>query len=191
MPSERVSERAFLAVSVLLFAANAAETIIIWSASMSAMSGMPMPGGWTMSMAWMRMAGQTWSAAAASFLGMWVVRMVSMMLPPVVPMLRRYRQSVDGRGEMRLGRLTAFVGVGYCVEGIPPCLRSPCRHRGSVIRCRPTPALGRTCMAGSLMRSTSVRLLPGGDSWGADAADEVVRVVGNGLPCDRITAERD
>jgi hypothetical protein len=39
---------------------------------MSAM-GMPMPGGWTMSMAWMRMPGQTWLGAATSFLGMWVV----------------------------------------------------------------------------------------------------------------------
>jgi hypothetical protein len=35
-----------------------------------------MTGGWTMSMAWMRMPGQTWPGAAASFLGMWVVMMV-------------------------------------------------------------------------------------------------------------------
>ena len=35
-----------------------------------------MPGGWTMAMAWMRMPGQTWPGAAASFLGMWVVMMV-------------------------------------------------------------------------------------------------------------------
>jgi predicted metal-binding membrane protein len=61
---------------------------------MSAMGGMPMPGGWTMSMAWMRMPGQTWPGAAASFLGMWVVMMVAMMLPSLVPMLRRYRQAV-------------------------------------------------------------------------------------------------
>jgi hypothetical protein len=30
---------------------------------MSAMGEMPMPGGWTMSMAWMRMPGQTWPGA--------------------------------------------------------------------------------------------------------------------------------
>jgi predicted metal-binding membrane protein len=35
--------------------------------------------------------GQTWPGAAASFLGMWVVMMVAMMLPSLVPMLRRYR----------------------------------------------------------------------------------------------------
>ena len=58
-------------------------------------------------------AGQTWPGAAASFLGMWVVMMVAMMLPSLVPMLWRYRQAVGGTGETRLGRLTALVGVGY------------------------------------------------------------------------------
>jgi predicted metal-binding membrane protein len=80
---------------------------------MSAMSEMPMPGGWTLSMAWMRMPGQTWTGASASFLGMWTVMMVAMMLPSLVPMLWRYRQAVGRRGETRLGRLTALVGVGY------------------------------------------------------------------------------
>jgi len=112
MASERASQQAFLGVSALLFAASAAVTIV-WCASMSAMGEMPMPGGWTMSMAWMRMPGQTWPGAAASFLGMWVVMMVAMMLPSLVPMLWRYRQAVGGSGERRLGRLTALVGVGY------------------------------------------------------------------------------
>src|SRR5213595_3522704 len=112
--SERASQQAFLGVSALLFAASAAVTIV-WCASMSAMGEMPMAGGWTMSMAWMRMPGQTWPGAAASFLGMWVVMMAAMMLPSLVPMLWRYRQAVGRTGEMRLGRLTALVGVGYFV----------------------------------------------------------------------------
>jgi predicted metal-binding membrane protein len=115
MFSERASQRAFLGVSALLFAASATLTIV-WCASMSAMSGrgeMPMPGGWTMSMAWMRMPGQTWPGAAASFLGMWIVMMVAMMLPSLVPMLSRYRQAVGEDGKARLGLLTAIVGVGY------------------------------------------------------------------------------
>src|SRR5271167_628794 len=112
MVSERASQRAFFGVSALVFAASAAVTIV-WSSSMSAMGGMPMPGGWTMSMAWMRMPDETWPVAAASLLGMWVVMMVAMMLPSLVPMLRRYRQAVGGPGETRLGRLTALVGVGY------------------------------------------------------------------------------
>jgi predicted metal-binding membrane protein len=110
--SEPASEHAFFGVSALLFAASAAVTIV-WCASMSAMGGMPMPGGWTMSMAWMRMHGQTWPGAGASFLGMWAVMMVAMMLPSLVPMLWRYRQAVGRTGELRLGLLTALVGGGY------------------------------------------------------------------------------
>ncbi len=109
--SARTPQHTFLAVSALLFAASAAVTIA-WSASMSGMGGMPMPGGWTMSMAWMRMPGQTWPGAAASFLGMWVVMMIAMMLPSLVPMLRRYREAVN-TGGARLGRLTALVALGY------------------------------------------------------------------------------
>jgi predicted metal-binding membrane protein len=75
--------------------------------------GMPMPGGWTMSMAWMRMPGQSWPGAAASFLGMWVVMMVAMMTPSLVPMLSSYRRSVRGPHRVRLGGLTALAGAGY------------------------------------------------------------------------------
>jgi predicted metal-binding membrane protein len=110
--SERASEHAFLGVSALLFAASAVVTVVCCG-SMSAMGEMPMPGGWTMSMAWMRMPAQTWPGAAASFLGMWVLMMVAMMLPSLVPMLGRYRQDVDRTGQTRLGRLTALVGLGY------------------------------------------------------------------------------
>jgi len=108
----RLSRRAFFGVSALLFLASAAVTIR-WCRSMSGMGEMPMPGGWTMSMAWMRMAGQSWPAAAASFLGMWAVMMVAMMLPSLVPMLWRYRRAVGGHEPARLGVLTALVGGGY------------------------------------------------------------------------------
>jgi predicted metal-binding membrane protein len=114
MASDRPSDAAFVGVSALLFAGSTTLTIVCCT-SMSAMGGMPMPGGWTMSMAWMRMPGQTWPGAAASFLGMWVVMMVTMMLPSLVPMLRRYRQAVGKANATRLARLTALVGVGYFV----------------------------------------------------------------------------
>jgi predicted metal-binding membrane protein len=113
MASDRPSEAAFVGVSALLFAGSTTLTIV-WCASMSAM-GMPMPGGWTMSMAWMLMPSQTWLGAAASFLGMWVVMMMAMMLPSLVPMLRRYRQAVGRTGATRLGPLTAIVGAGYFI----------------------------------------------------------------------------
>ncbi|MBW0001813.1 MAG: DUF2182 domain-containing protein [Verrucomicrobia bacterium] len=114
MSCERASRRSFVGISALIFAASAAVTVD-GCASMSAMGGMPMPGGWTMSMAWMRMPGQTWPGAAASFLGMWVVMMVAMMLPSLLPILLRYRQAVGRTGETRPGRLTALVGAGYFV----------------------------------------------------------------------------
>ena len=112
MVSERASRRAFFGVSALLFAAGAAVTIVR-GRSMSAMGGMPMPGGWTLSMAWMRMPGQTWPGAAAAFLGMWIAMMAAMMLPSLAPMLWRYRQAVVRTGGTRLGRLTALAGVAY------------------------------------------------------------------------------
>jgi predicted metal-binding membrane protein len=112
--SERPAQRVFYGVAALLFIVCAAVTIQ-WCGSMSAMGEMPMPGGWTMSMAWMRMPGQSWAQAAASFLGMWAVMMAAMMLPSLTPMLWRFRQAV-GMGEMHLGRLTVLAGTGYfCV----------------------------------------------------------------------------
>ena len=77
-----------------------------------------MPGGWTMSMTWMRTPGQTWPGTAASFLGMWIVMMAAMMLPALMPMLRRYREAVDQTGRARLDALTALAAGGYFVVWI-------------------------------------------------------------------------
>ncbi|CAG4904195.1 DUF2182 domain-containing protein [Paraburkholderia gardini] len=110
--SSRAARHAFLGVSALLFAASAATTVVRCE-SMPAMGEMPMPGGWTMSMMWMRMCGQTWPGVAASFLGMWAVMTVAMMLPSLVPMLWRYREAVVRTGEARLAQLTTLVGAGY------------------------------------------------------------------------------
>jgi predicted metal-binding membrane protein len=74
---------------------------------------MQMPGGWTMSMMWMRMPGQTWLGTAASFVGMWVVMMVAMMLPSLLPTLWRYREAAGEAGGAHGSWLTALVGVGY------------------------------------------------------------------------------
>lgn len=103
MASARASDHAFLAASALFFVVCAVVTVA-WCASMDAMGG-----------TWVRMPGQTWPAAAASFLGAWVVMMGAMMLPPLVPMLRGYRRAVSESAVARLGRLTAIVGLGYFV----------------------------------------------------------------------------
>src|ERR1044072_8451031 len=101
----------FLGVSALLFVGSAALTVVS-STSMSGM-GMPMPGGWTMSMMWMRMPGQSWLGAASSFVAMWAGVMGAMMLPSAVPVLLRYRLAIEGVPADRLERLTAAMGAGY------------------------------------------------------------------------------
>ena len=122
-----ISHRTFVGAAALVFATTASLTIV-WCASMSSMGEMSMPGGWTMSMAWMRMPGQTWFGAAASFVAMWVLMMVAMMLPSLVPLLWRYREAVAATAKFpsakaqpgnappdafRLARLTALVGLSY------------------------------------------------------------------------------
>jgi len=85
-------EGPFLAVGALLFMASAAGTIH-WSRTMA--GGMAMPGGWTLSMAWMPMPGETRLAAAAGFLAMWVAMMGAMMIPSLVPTLARDRPALE------------------------------------------------------------------------------------------------
>ena len=78
-----------------------AVTIAAWAytiRSAGAMSGaMPMPGGWSMSMAWMPMGDQTAVARATMFLVMWTVMMVAMMLPSVMPVVLLHRRLIDSR----------------------------------------------------------------------------------------------
>jgi predicted metal-binding membrane protein len=103
-------DRGFVWTGALLFLLSATATVA-WCGSMD--GGMPMPGGWTMSMAWMRMPGQSWPAAAAMFLGMWLVMMAAMMLPSLVSMLSRYRRGLRERGASGLAVATLLVSVGY------------------------------------------------------------------------------
>ena len=100
----------FFGAGLLLFGASAAVTII---RSMPVMEGMPMPGGWTMSMAWMRMPGQTWPGALTAFLGMWLVMMAAMMLPSLLPMLWRYHQTVLLADRAHPGRSAVLAGLVY------------------------------------------------------------------------------
>lgn len=110
--SDALRQQAFLGISTLLFTVSTVATIAS-CLSMSGMGEIPMPGGWTLSVAWMPMCGQTWARAAASFVGMWAVMMAAMMLPSLVPMLWRYRLALGTQGETRLGGLTALVAAGY------------------------------------------------------------------------------
>lgn len=97
-------------VTALAFIASVATTVI-WCKSMSAMPGMKMPGGWTMTMAWVRASGQAWLHAGGKFLGMWSGMMVAMMLPVFTPELRRFQHGAPGCAMQAVGFAAGYFGV--------------------------------------------------------------------------------
>ncbi|MCX4162884.1 MULTISPECIES: DUF2182 domain-containing protein [Paraburkholderia] len=108
-----VPDATFFSVAALVFTFSAALTITR-CASMSALSDVPMPGGWMLSMMWIRMCGQTWREVATTALGMWIAMSVAMMLPSVTPTLWRYHRELASRTCVtRPGTLTMLMGVGY------------------------------------------------------------------------------
>ena len=162
MTNTRRPERTFIGTAALVFAASTAVTIA-WCPSMSSMPGMEMPGGWTMSMAWMRMPGQSWPGAAATFLGMWIVMMIAMMLPVLAPMLLRYQRAVSPAGANRLARLTIVVGVAYflvwtafglAVYPVGVALAETAMARPSLARATPV-AIGLVVMVAGLLQFSS------------------------------------
>jgi predicted metal-binding membrane protein len=106
------SQRAFIAICAAVFVAAWVVTIQ-WCGAMNGMPGMEMAGGWTMSMTWMRMPGQTWLDHFSMFMGMWMVMQVAMMMPVLAPMLLRYRKALDEPARSRESSLTLLVASGY------------------------------------------------------------------------------
>lgn len=102
------SGRGFVVAMALLFLAALVATLAAHT-SMSTMSDMPMPGGWTMSPMWTRMCGRTWIDSAVSFVRMWIAMMTAMMLPVIAPTLWRYRATC----ETHANRRTVYVGMAY------------------------------------------------------------------------------
>ena len=72
-----------------------------------------MPGGWAMSMAWMKMPGQSWSSASWMFAQMWFVMMVAMMTPSLVPMLMSYRQALRREADAAVSIATLRAAIAY------------------------------------------------------------------------------
>jgi predicted metal-binding membrane protein len=103
-------ERAVIALAFVVFTIAAALTLYFVHGMRG---GMAMPGGWTMSMMWMTMPGQTVLEAAALFVAMWVAMMVAMMLPSALPMLIIYRRVTFSRGERSCTAQSWLVGIGY------------------------------------------------------------------------------
>jgi len=112
MADGRPSQRVFIAVAALLLAASVVATIVGCRAMAAAGTSMR-PCGWTMAVGWTPMPGQSWPAAVASFLGMWSVMMIAMMLPSLLPVLWQVRMALGRTGEAHPGRKTLLVGLGY------------------------------------------------------------------------------
>jgi predicted metal-binding membrane protein len=100
----------FILSSAVVFVASVAATVYFCR---SMAGGMDMPGGWTMTMAWMRMPGQTWPASAGMFMLMWLAMMVAMMLPSALPMLLAWRRALQTRGAAHAGLSTFLAACGY------------------------------------------------------------------------------
>lgn len=107
----------FIAICALTFVAGLSATAY-FCRSMS--GGMGMPGGWTMSMMWMRMPGQTWFASAISFLLMWLAMMVAMMMPSALPTFLKTRRRWVSLCYMASGYFAIWLaaGIGIFVLGV-------------------------------------------------------------------------
>lgn len=105
---------AFLAGIGGLFMACAAVTVVN-ARSMAAMAGLPMSGGWRLSMSWMPQCGRDELDNARAFLGMWTAMMMAMMSPAFAPALWRYRRTLAQRGGVYPGLCAAVAGLGYAL----------------------------------------------------------------------------
>ena len=151
-PSGRADRRVFFAISALLFGACATATVLS-SASMSDMGEMPMPGGWTMSMLWMRMPGQTWLGTGAAFLAMWTVMMVAMMLPSIAPALWRWSTRIRDRGRLALiaaGYFSIWIALGVGVFLVGVALAALAMNASEIARATPITGGVVVLVAGAL-----------------------------------------
>lgn len=107
----------FIVVCVVAFVAGVSATAYF----MGSMGyEMKMPGGWKMSMMWMRMPGQTWFLSTLSFLLMWLAMMVAMMTPSALPMFLKTRRQWLSLCYMASGYFTIWLiaGFGIYVLGV-------------------------------------------------------------------------
>jgi predicted metal-binding membrane protein len=107
----------FIAVCVLAFVVGVSATGYFCR---SMCCEVEMPGGWTMSMMWVRMQGQTWFASATSFLLMWLAMMVAMMLPSALPMFLKTKREWTSLCCIASGYFAIWLaaGVGIYALGV-------------------------------------------------------------------------
>jgi len=124
---------------------------------------MPMPGGWSMSMAWMAMPGQSALGAAAMFLAMWEVMMIAMMLPSAMPMVLLHRHIrltrraqgavVAPEGVLLAGYFTIWLLFGALAYGLGIAVVGAATRHQAVSRAIP-PATGLALVLAGLYQCT-------------------------------------
>jgi len=105
----------FLFACGVAFVASVAATVYFCR---SMCCEMEMPGGWTMSMMWMRMPGQTWFGSALSFHFMWLAMMVAMMLPSALPTFSKQRRTPASLFVMASGYFAAWMALGVGIYAL-------------------------------------------------------------------------
>lgn len=105
----------FIATCALAFAIGVAATV---NFCRSMCCEMDMPGGWAMSMMWMRMHGQTWFASVISFLLMWLAMMVAMMMPSALPMFLKTRRQWASLFSMASGYFAVWLAAGVGIYAL-------------------------------------------------------------------------
>jgi predicted metal-binding membrane protein len=108
-PADRTEQWA-RAVASGIFLLAAAYTLY---AARGMSGGMIMAGGWTMSMMWMVMPGQSLAGSAFVFLVMWQAMMIAMMLPSSWPTLELYSRVARHTGQRWPMFNTVLAGAGY------------------------------------------------------------------------------
>ena len=105
----------FIALCFITFVAGVAATVYFCR---SMCCEMEMPGGWTMSMMWMRMRGQSWLTSAITFLLMWLAMMVAMMMPSALPTFLKTNRRWTSLSCSAFGYFTIWLAAGVGIYAI-------------------------------------------------------------------------